>query len=61
MAAVTLRAVLAEMPVIFTMTGVALLRHLLRAGRFGVTVATAQLAVRTDEREMCITGVIERP
>ncbi len=61
MAALAVHTVLSEMPVILLMAGVALLRHLDRARRVAVAVRALQLGVRSEQREMCLPGVIEAP
>src|ERR1700739_61803 len=60
-AAVTLRAVLTQVPVIFVVTGTALLRHLHRAGRLVMTFGALQLAVSAQQSEMSLFGMIENP
>ena len=61
MAAVTLRAVLTQVPVIFVVTGSALLRHLHRAGRLVMAFGALQFAVGPQQREMRFLGMIEHP
>ena len=61
MAAVALRTVLAQVPVIFVVTGSALLGHLHRAGRFVMTFGALQLTVRPQQRKMRFLGMIENP
>ena len=61
MAAVALRAVLAEMPVILVVTAPALRQHLYRARRFVMAVGALQLLVGAQQRKMSLLGVIESP
>lgn len=61
MAAVTLRAVLTEMPVILVVTAPALRRHLDRARRLVMALGALQLGVRTQQGEMSLFRVIENP
>ena len=61
MAAVTLRAVLAQVPVILVVTTSALLRHLHCAGRFVMTFGALQLTVGPQQRKMSFLGVVENP
>ena len=61
MAAVALRAVLAEMPVIFVVTDPALHLHLHRARRVVMAIGALQLLVGAQERKVSLLGVIESP
>ena len=61
MAAVTLRAVLAEVPVIFGVAGSALLRHPHGAGRLVMTFGALQLGVGAQQRKVSFLGMIENP
>src|ERR1700722_19806762 len=61
MAAVALRAVLTEMPVILVVTAPALRRRLHRARRFVMAIGALQLLVGAQERKVSFLGVIEGP
>ena len=61
MAAVALRAVLTQVPVIFVMADSALLRHLHRAGRLVMALGALQFSVGPQQREMRFLGMIENP
>src|SRR5437879_1966452 len=61
MAAVALRAVLPEMPVILVMAVPALGRRLHRTRGLVMTIGTFQLLVRAEERKMRLLGVVETP
>src|ERR1700726_1600142 len=61
MAAIALRAVLAEMPVILVVTDPALHLHLHRARRVVMAIGALQLLVGAQERKMSLLGVIESP
>ncbi len=61
MAAIALRAVLAEVPVVLVVAGRTLLRHLHRARRFAMAGGALQLGVRAEQRKMRFLGVIEYP
>ena len=61
MAAVALRAVLTQVPVIFVVTGSALLRHLHRAGRLVMAFGTLQFTVGPQKREVRFLGMIKNP
>ena len=61
MAAVALRTVLAQVPVIFVVTGSALLRHLPRARRLEVALGALQFGVGAHQRKMRFLGMIENP
>ena len=61
MAAAALRAILAQMPIVLVMAGIAFLRHFLGAGRLSMAVGALQFAVRTEQRKVRIPRVIERP
>ena len=61
MAAVTLRAVLTQVPVIFVVTGSALLRHFHRAGRLVMAFGALQLTVGPRQRKMRFLGMIKNP
>lgn len=61
MTAITLRAVLAEVPVVFTVTDRTLLRHFDRARRLVMTGGTLQLRVRSQQWEVSFLGMIEDP
>src|ERR1700736_2957629 len=60
-AAVALRAVLTQVPVIFVVTGPALLRHLYRAGRLAMAIGALQFTVGTQQRKMRLLGMIKNP
>jgi len=60
-AAITLPAVLTEVPVVLAMTSDALLGHLARAWRLFMAIGALQFCVRTQQREMRILGMIEHP
>ena len=61
MAAIALRAVLTEMPVILVVTDPALHLHLHRARRVVMAIGALQLLVGAQERKMSLLGVIEGP
>ena len=61
MAAIALRPVLPEVPIILVMTGIAFLRHFLCARRFAMTVGALELGVRAQKREMRIPSMIKYP
>src|ERR1700722_8591848 len=61
MAAIALRAVLTEMPVILVVTAAALRWRLRRARRFVMAIGALQLLVSAQERKMSFLGVIEGP
>ena len=61
MAAIALRAVLTEMPVILVMTAAALRRRLHGARRFVMAIGALQLLVGAQQRKMSLLGVIEGP
>jgi hypothetical protein len=61
MTAVALRAVLAQVPVVFVMTCAALLRHFHRTRRYHVAGDALQFRVRAEQGEMRLFGVIEYP
>jgi hypothetical protein len=61
MAAIALRAVLTQMPIVLLMTDTALLRHFHGAWRLSMAGGALQFAVGTQEWEMGILGVIKRP
>ena len=61
MAAVALRTVLAQVPVIFVVTSSALLRHLHRAGRLVMAFGALQFTVSSQQRKMRFLGMIENP
>src|ERR1700730_5674606 len=60
-AAAALRAILAQVPIVLVMAGIAFLRHLLRTGRLTMTVGADELAVRAEQREVRIARMIELP
>ena len=61
MAAITLLAVLAEVPVIFAVTTAALRRHFQATGGLVMAIGALQLAVGAEQREMRLFRVIENP
>ena len=61
MAAVTLGAVLPQVPVILVMTHAALLRHFHSSWRLRMAGGTLQFGMRAEQREMRLFGVIEHP
>ena len=61
MAAITLRPVFAEMPVVLMVAAAALRGRLHRAGRFMVAVGALQFGMSAQQREMSLLGVIEYP
>ena len=61
MTAVTLWAVLAQVPVVLVMTRAALLRHLHRARRLEMAGGALQLRVCAQQRKMRLLGVIKHP
>ena len=61
MAAIALRAVLTEMPVILVVTDPALHLHLHRARRVVMAIGALQLLVGAQERKVSLLGVIESP
>ena len=61
MAAIALRAVLTEMPVILVVADPALHLHLHRARRFMMAIGALQLLVGAQERKMSLLRVIESP
>ena len=61
MAAVALRTVLTQVPIVLVMAGVALLRHPLRTGRLAMAIGALQFAVRAEQREVRIARMIEGP
>ena len=61
MAAIALRAVLTEMPVILVVTAAALRGGLHGARRLVVAIGALQLLVCAQERKMSLLGVIESP
>jgi hypothetical protein len=61
MTAVTLHAILSQVPIVLVVTASALLRHLHGAGSFAMACGADQLAVRAEQRKMSILGVIEDP
>jgi hypothetical protein len=61
MTAVTLWAVLTQMPVVLVMTYAALLRHFHSPWRLRMAGGTLQFGVRTKQREMRLLGVIKHP
>src|ERR1700722_16540734 len=60
-AAVALRTVLSEGPVILVMTAAALLRHLHRPWRLTLAIRAPQLGVRPEKRKVSLLGVVEHP
>ncbi len=61
MAAVALRAVLAEMPIVLVMAGIAVLEQFLCAGRLLMTGRALQFAVCAEQRKVRVASVVEDP
>jgi hypothetical protein len=61
MTAVALSAVLPQVPIVFLVAGNTLLRHLHRARWITMAAGALQFAVRAQEGEMRVLGVIENP
>ena len=61
MTAIALRPVLPQVPIVFLVTGNTLLRHLHRARWIAMAAGALQFAMRPQEGEMRVLGVIENP
>ena len=61
MAAITLRAVLTQMPIVLAVTAHAHHRHFYRAWRLVMAIGALQLLVGAQQRKMSLLGVIEGP
>ena len=61
MTAVALSAVLPQMPIVFLVTGNALLRHLHRARWITMAAGALQFAMRAQEVKLRLLGVIVNP
>ena len=61
MTAAALRAILAQVPIVLMVAGIAFLRHFLRTRGLAMAVGADQFAVRAEQREVRIARMIKLP